>query len=440
MINSQAKRVVLLERGRVIDKIKIERFLVYFVFFFTLFTESVLLPSALSFCRFINDVAVVLLLVLSFGRIKNTFERLKCKSVLYCIMVFIFACVFSAIINLTPVNMFVWGARNTFRGIIFFLACVCYLDGIDLNKIFKILFWVQIVNFLSAILQFAFLGASGDGMGGIFGAGSNVSLGAFNALIYVYFFIAYVKGKENFLRTAIMFVSSIIVTALAEEKFGILFCVFTLVVTMFVKGDGRRKFYLFVSVLLTLSLGLTILGVLYPDSLKKLLSLKELLSYSKATYGEGYMIPRLGGVVYISKEFFNGDPLKILFGLGLGNCDTSQFSFFQSEFYAVYGHYNYRWFSHQWIFLEGGLVGLCSFLSIFVVGFICMIKALKRLKKSSSVYCIVGAVMAFYACVTVWGSSLIKTDFSYIVYFAFAVGIISLKQVVVIKRKEGKSE
>lgn len=440
MVNSQAKRVTLLDRGLVTDKIKIERFLVYFVFFFTLFTESVLLPSALSFCRYINDVAVLLLFVLSLGRIKNTFETLKCKQVLYCIVIFTFASVFSAIINLTPVNMFVWGARNTFRGIVFFIACVCYLDGIDLNKIFKILFWVQIVNFLSAILQFAFLGLSGDSMGGIFGAGSNVSLGAFNALVYVYFFIAYVKGKENFLRTAIMFFSSIIITALAEEKFGILFCAFTLIITMFVKGDGKRKFYLFVSVLLTLFLGLILLGALYPDSLKKLLSIKELFSYSKATYDEGYMIPRLGGVAYISEKFFKGDPLKILFGLGLGNCDTSQFSFFQSEFYSLYGHYNYRWFSHQWIFLEGGLVGLCCFLSIFVVGFICMIKRLKNLKRSSAVYCLVGAIMAFYSCVTVWGSSLIKTDFSYVVYFAFAVGIISLKPVVLMKKKEGKLE
>ena len=440
MVSLQARKAVLLERKSVIDKIKIERFLVYFVFFFTLVMESLIVSSALSVIRFINDIAVVTLLVLSVNRFVDTFKRLKCLPILYGVIAFLTFSILSAIINLTPINMFVWGARNTFRGIVFFISTVCFLDSVDLNKIFKILFYVQLINLASALMQYLLLGRVGDAMGGLFGPANNVALGAFNALIYTYFFIAYIRGKESFWKTITMLFSAIIITAIAEEKFGFIFCGVCLLITMFVKGDGKRKFYLALSVISALAVGTLVLSVIFPDSIKVLSTLEGWFSYSQNTYQEGYMIPRVGGIFYIAEHFFEGDPLKILFGFGLGNCDNSQVAIFQSEFYSLYGHYNYRWFSHQWIFLEGGVVGLLTFLSIFVLGAVCLIKQLKGLSRNSSIFCLTSIIMLFYTCITVWVGPVIKNDFSYILYFAFAVGVISLKPFALKKKNGGEDK
>ncbi len=440
MVNLQAKQAVLLERKSVIDKIKIERFLVYFVFFFTLTMESLIVSSALSVIRFINDVAVVALLLMSANRFFETFKRLKCLPILYGVLAFLICSILSAIINLTSVNMFVWGVRNTFRGIIFFLSSVCFLDGVDLNKIFKILFYVQLVNLASALIQYLLLGRVGDGMGGLFGPSNNVALGAFNALIYTYFFIAYVRGKESFLKMVIMLFSAMIMTAMAEEKFGFIFCGVSFLITMFVKGDGKRKFYLALSVISAIMVGTLVLRLIFPDSIRVLSTLEGWFAYSQNTYQEGYMIPRVGGVFYIAEHFFKGEPLKILFGFGLGNCDNSQVAIFQSEFYSLYGHYNYRWFAHQWIFLEGGVIGLLTFLSIFVVGAVCLLKQIKSLSKNSSIFCLVSIIMLFYTCITVWVGPVIKNDFSYILYFAFAVGVVSLKPFSLVKKNGGESK
>ena len=49
-------------------------------------------------------------------------------------------------------------------------------------------------------------------------------------------------------------------------------------------------------------------------------------------------------------------------------------------------------------------------------------------------------IMLFYTCITVWVGPVIKNDFSYILYFAFAVGVISLKPFALKKKNGGEDK
>ncbi len=433
MAEIAVKRTILVKRKDLLARYKTERFLIFFVFFFTLIMENfALLSSSLSVVKFINDIAVICLFVLSINKVVPTFKKLKCMPILYAMIAFSLVSILSAIVNLVPINMFVWGARNTFRGMIFFIAIVCFLDGIDINKIYKYLFYFAIVNFVLVLFQYFVLGYAGDKIGGIFGLYNSTVLGVFNTILYSYFFVSYVKGKESFIKTLFVLLSAMIITALAEEKFGFLFCAVALIITLCIKGDWKRKIYLSLSVIFSIAIGLVILKLVFPFAFQRLTSIKDILFYSKATYEEGYKIPRLGGILYINENFFKGDILKLFFGFGFGNCDTSNFSLFQSNFYKLYGDYNYRWFSHQWVFMEGGLTGIICFVAIFITALVCILRRIK--KDNNSVLFCVGLILALYVIITIWLGSILKHDNGYLLYFALSIGLIALKPKAYVKK------
>ena len=57
----------------------------------------------------------------------------------------------------------------------------------------------------------------------------------------------------------------------------------------------------------------------------------------------------------------------LLFGFGLGSCDYSNFFVFTECFFTKkYEYLHYRWFSHSWVYLEQGSVGLILLISFFV--------------------------------------------------------------------------
>ena len=76
-----------------------------------------------------------------------------------------------------------------------------------------------------------------------------------------------------------------------------------------------------------------------------------------------------------------GDIIHTLFGFGLGNCEQSSFSFLQSAFYNQYSYLHYRWFSHAWIFLEQGAIGLVLTGAFFLSIALSILKNRKKIKE-----------------------------------------------------------
>lgn len=423
-------------RKEFVKEYGLQRALVYFILFFTLVMETIIavVPS-LSIIRYVNDLALVVLFLASGVKFLGAFKNIGCKPVLTATALFVFSCLVSTVINLVPINLVLWGTRNTYRGIIYLFFAVTYLDGEDLKTIFKALFYVQIVNFVLALYQYFALGYKQDMLGGIFGYGNSSGVTTFNLLLLAYYFNAYVAKKEKGLKVLFVTLTALVISALAEEKMIFVFYLVVVVTTVLINKPSARKFTVTVVSLACLAGGFALFYLIFPRAAETFFDLGSLIDYSKKI-GGGYNIPRLGAFSFISENIFNGDPLKILFGCGIGNCDTSSYSIFQSAFFNEYGHYNYRWFVHQWVFLEGGLFGFLSYLSIFVTALVCVLGRRKKCDKEMKHFNVAGIISGLYCIAVIWYNATLKFDMCYVAFFALATGLISLKKSVTVKKTD----
>jgi O-antigen ligase len=92
----------------------------------------------------------------------------------------------------------------------------------------------------------------------------------------------------------------------------------------------------------------------------------------------------------------NNNLLNILFGIGLGNADYSNYSMFTSKFYNDYSFLHYQWFSSLFVFLETGMVGLISYLMIFVSAFFQGIRKMGKETSDTSFYMIMVIFMIIF--------------------------------------------
>ena len=150
------------------------------------------------------------------------------------------------------------------------------------------------------------------------------------------------------------------------------------------------------------------------------LSIEAFLNEGSST-GGGYNISRLNAFSEINTIFFHDSFLKNLFGYGFGNCEYSTINIFCSDFYKLYGFYNYRWFANQWIFLETGYAGVISFCSFFVISFIISFKNSKNIVVKNKSLIETGIIMTIICLISFFYNSLLKADYGYIAYFSLAI-------------------
>ena len=136
--------------------------------------------------------------------------------------------------------------------------------------------------------------------------------------------------------------------------------------------------------------------------------------------GSGYTgngdLNRFTGIFTIASEIFDGNPLKILFGIGAGNCSQSAVLGSSTLFYNQYFETHYNWFSATYLFIEGGAVVLLLYLTTFVYLFFKK-KENKQYDLNSQIMCMLAVFLVFY------GEAL-RTDAGYFVYFALAAEFI----------------
>ena len=110
-----------------------------------------------------------------------------------------------------------------------------------------------------------------------------------------------------------------------------------------------------------------------------------------------------------------------MFGMGLGNCDTSAYAMLNTPFFVANGDMHYTWFSHAMMYLETGWIGL-----IFFWGFIALVYfRIRYIEKNSDgisvLYCRGAKIMAvLYMLLTVYNSSL-RMECGYMVYIVLAI-------------------
>ena len=394
-----------------------------FVLFFTVVMEALI--SELGFpltIRYINDFLILILLLTIL--VDPAHLCAKVGGPVICVtLLLLLAFSVSSIINGVKPLLYLWAFRNTFRGFIFFFACVRYLKKDDLPGIMDALLALQIISFFLALYQHFVLGLNMDHTGGLFGHGNGAGVNPFNALLFAYYLNAYLSGNQSLRKLAVALITSLVIAAVAEEKITfVLFIVIALVSLLFTRASGKLLVALSIA-LVALAVGLNVLRTLYPSMFEILTSYDAMNQYLTVTYDTGYVLPRIGSFSVIKNMFFGDSLLRILFGVGFGNGETSSFAFLV----GLYGFLNYRWFSHQWIFLECGYLGFYCYLAFFVVVLLTLLAKRRVAGKDELPYLTCSAVLVVCVVISIWYNATLKVDMCYLSFFSIAIGFVAMR-------------
>lgn len=400
---------------------------ILFVLVMLWFRDVLNFPSAITY---VTDVFLVLLLIQTFY--KRTEIKIFRDTLPQCIIValiFLFMC-FGAVINLVKPQLVLWGMRNNLRFFIFFFICISNLDLTDVNKFIVIFKKFYVVNLILCAIQYFIFGFKADYLGGIFGTtrGCNGYLNVFICIGCAIFIADYISSKIKIKSLIICLASSLFIAILAELKvFYFELLILIIFSAIFTKPTAKTIILCFV-IVTALVLGAVALLLYDASSFYVIFDTDAMELYLS---GKGYTssgdLNRFTAINQISDSFFHRDTLKKLFGFGLGNCEYSQFSFLQSDFFQKYSELNYRWFTHAWVYLEQGFVGLILLVSFFVS---LVIYAFKRIATVNRYYMLIAVSFIPTCILSLIYNTSIQVECCYIIALFCAVPFIVEKSKV----------
>ena len=298
--------------------------------------------------------------------------------------------------------LYIWGLRNVLRYFIFILNCVSFLYFEDIEKILDVFQKLIFINVFIGLFQYFILKKQGDFLGAMFGTarGANGYLIAYLCVVLVYCLAKFVYKKMSITRLCLSIISILLLSVLAELKimfFLILFCV---AITAVITKPTIKTIGIVIMSTGILLIGLWMLETFNPVSFSYISNREAIQWYIENGYTGSGGFSRTNGIAGINRLFFRGDLLKILFGMGLGQCDYSNVSVLSSRFYEIYGYLNYRLFFCTMTYLEMGICGLLAYI-IFLIRVlvnICKDKVLSHgwIKLMSILSCIIIAFIGIY--------------------------------------------
>lgn len=398
-----------------------------FIFFFpaaqAFLTELLPIPDAI---KFLCDGFLVLLLLKLFSQ---RFTKIDNYSMPFVVIVglFFFITLVGYLFNYQSVFYYLWGLRNNIRMFVAFFAFAYLADWEDAKGWIKALDVLFVINFAVAILQY-FSGYGQDYIGGIFGTskGCNGSLLIFLCIVFAKTILSFMRGEEKMSKCIFVSVASLLVSTLSELKMFFILFILILFMASFMTAHSIKKtlFFAFGAVLVVLFS--TLLAVLYKD-FTDFLSFDSLI---KALTDTGYAtdedIGRFTALPVISQRFLPGFFRK-LFGLGLGNCDSSSLSMFNTPFFESHQTVHYSYFSYAFLFLETGFVGLALYASFFVASFF-VSRKLKKLEMADEFACQMSIILSVISLILLVYNSSLRMEIGFMLFFVLALPIISANE------------
>ena len=398
-----------------------------FIFFFpaaqAFLTELLPIPDAI---KFLCDGFLVLLLLKLFSQ---RFTKIDNYSMPFVVIVdlFFFITLVGYLFNYQSVFYYLWGLRNNIRMFVAFFAFAYLADWEDAKGWIKALDVLFVINFAVVILQY-FSGYGQDYIGGIFGTskGCNGSLLIFLCIVFAKTILSFMRGEEKMSKCIFVSVASLLVSTLSELKMFFILFILILFMASFMTAHSIKKtlFFAFGAVLVVL-FG-TLLTVLYKD-FADFLSFDSLI---KALTDTGYAtdedIGRFTALPVISQRFLPGFFRK-LFGLGLGNCDSSSLSMFNTPFFESHQTVHYSYFSYAFLFLETGFVGLALYASFFVASFF-VSRKLKKLEMADEFACQMSIILSVISLILLVYNSSLRMEIGFMLFFVLALPIISANE------------
>lgn len=383
--------------------------------------------GAPSFIRFLNDALVLILLVCVILHASLLLKTPQYKWIVLMFGLFVAGIIVGIIGNLVSIAYVFWGTRNTFRFFVYFFACIIFLKREDIEKIMTSLLYIQALNIILALFQYFVLDRWSDDLGGVFGYGNTTGTCGLCCLLVAYYFAMYLNKKASIFKFIFATVTSMIIAAIAEQKVLYLLMVVVFVGGFLISRFSVRKVIGIILCVAGLIIGLNVLKSIAPKSFEVLTDIDEFLNYSQVTYEDGYRLPRIGSFSIIDSLFFGNNVFHKFFGFGLGNCDFSSIDLFTSDFYKQFGRFNYRWFTHQWMFLENGFVGIISMIGVWLTNGLSMLFYRKNAKPENRSIIDTSIIYSALMILFMWTGPCFKIDTGYIIFFGAAIGIAVLR-------------
>ena len=255
---------------------------------------------------------------------------------------------------------YLWGFRNNFRFYVSFFAFAAFLKTKDIDAFLKLLDKVFWLNIVISLVQYYGYGIKGDYLGGIFGVDTGV-----NGYTNIYFVIIITKSlvlcfekRETQKACILKFIAAFYIAALAELKFFYVEAILIIVLAALFTNFSLRKFWIVAGGIAVVFSFAALLAVIFP-TFEGFLSIdwfQETASSDKGYTSSGDL-NRLTAISKSNELWLTNGGMR-LFGLGLGNCDTSTFALVNTPFYELYGYMHYTWMSHAIMYLECGWIGL----------------------------------------------------------------------------------
>ncbi len=397
-------------------------YLFIFPFILSFLLEFAGLPSII---KYTADLVWVILFAVLFVR-KYFYVPRNIMPYIIFIVIFIVYTGIVYIFNFQSIFYYLWGLRNNFRFYVAFLAFAVFFDEEDAStclNIADILFWI---NVPITFIQFFIWGYQQDNLGGIFGVerGCNAYLSIFFAIIISKSLLLFMDGKEKTLSCFLKCAFSLIIAAMAELKFFFIIFVLILIMASFMTKFSWKKVFILILLGAIIMFSGQILTIIFGEN--EQLTMERIMELiTSSSYATTEDLGRITAIPTISKSILT-DTVSQLFGMGLGNCDTSAFAICNTPFYQAYEHLHYSWFSSAFLFLETGYIGLLLNLSFFVICFVYSWRLRKNGKGNVLFFQLTMIVSVLCVLLTFYNSALRK-ETAYIAFFALSLAAIAAK-------------
>lgn len=385
--------------------------------------------------RYILDIVwmwLLLLLAVNPNRIK----RSGTQKLAGLVMLFAVYTLLTYLIQFQSPLYYLWGFRNNFRFYVAFFAIAAFLTEGDICwywKIFDRLFWLNVVV---SLIQYFVFDIEQDFLGGIFGTsgGCNGYTNLYFLMVVTKSIVFYLQKQESTGACLSKCVAALLVCVLAELKFFFVEILVVIALASLLTGFSWRKLIVIVGGTVAVFLGTVLLEIVFP-MFRGWFSLEYMLEVVTAErgYTSAGDLNRLTAIGSIN-DLWLKHPGQQLFGLGLGNCDTSSFAFLNTPFFRKNGDMHYTWMSYAHMYLECGWMGLLFYWGFFVISFC----SIRRIEKASSgemvLHCRIARIMAILCVlISVYNNSL-RSEAGYMAYFVLAIPFARYRQ----NRSEGK--
>ena len=391
-------------------------------FTFSFFVELLNLPGIVNFI-----VDFVLMVMACLIVLKRPFRLSRNLLPIFTLVLFFLIYTFIVyLFNYQSILYYFWGFRNNFRFFVAFFIFASFVYEEAIKGYFKwldILFWI---NFAVTLIQFV-MGYKQDYLGGLFGVekGCNAYMINFLLVIVVRSVLSFMNKTENIFYCFSKCAVSLFISAVAELKFFYVVFVIIVVMATFLTSFSWRKFALVLSVSAVTILSALLLVTMF-EHLKDFFSLETIWKVAtQKNYASDIDMNRFSSIPIISDIFLTDTPSR-LFGMGLGNCDTSSISFFNTPFYDNYVDLHYSVFSLSFLYLETGFVGLFLYFTFFALCFRFAYKNYKN-KTGNLLFNQMATIMSAICFILIFYNSSLRTEAGYLIYFVLALPFIGAR-------------